>query len=198
VGIFKNQIPRLRRQKWANVQMFADEMIALLSSDAPIEIDSPIVINNDTNQSPITINNHSNSDDDITINRYPEPPIDLPEIPPFDFPDGVGDVIIIHINDDGIEVEDAPADDPSNPTPRPSSTPSGGGGLPGVVVSGTGDSYEVDVYEDGLDLPATRRTVRQLQIDSSETIPEGTWAVVNKMTLPSGEDFYFMQVAVFL
>lgn len=191
MGIFKNQIPRLRRQKWKDVQLFADEMIALLSSDAPIEIDSPVVISNTTDQAPLTINNHSNSDDDITINRYPEPPIDLPEIPPFDFPEDVGDVIVIHINEDGIESEEAPADDPTDVSPRPSRS-SGGGGFPGVVVSGgPGASYQVDVYESGLSQAPTRRTVTQLSIASDETIAAGTWTLVGTVNSE-----YFMQVPV--
>lgn len=188
MGIFKNQIPRLRRQKWKDVQTFADEMIALLSSDAPIQIDSPVVINNTTDQSPLTINNYSNSDDDVTINRYPEPPVQLPEFPPFDFPDGVGDVIIIHINEDGVDVDDAPANDPTDTTPRPETT-SGGGGFPGQVVSGgPGDEYTVNVYESGLNSPPTLRTVTQLSIHEDATIPADTWVMVGKV----GEE-YFMQ-----
>ena len=64
----------------------------------------------------------------------------------------------------------------------------------GEIVSGSGDTYTVNVYENGLSSGAVTRSVRQLQIDSGDTIPAGTWAMIGK-----GKDgSYFMQVPVWL
>jgi len=71
----------------------------------------------------------------------------------------------------------------------------GGGGVPGQVVSGgPGDTYQVNIFENGVSAGATATvTVKQLQIDPAETIPAGTWAIVSK----SGSG-YVMQVPVWL
>jgi len=58
---------------------------------------------------------------------------------------------------------------------------------PGVVVSGTGDTYRVRLYPNGLNDASSggstlTETVKQLQIATAETIPAGTWALVWRYT----------------
>lgn len=191
MAIFRKQSIRLLREKWTDPQNLAEEIFGILNSDEPIEIDGPVTINNNTDQSPLTINNYSNSDDDVTINRYPDDPPDLPNYPPPP-PMDTGDVITIHINQDGIDRDRKPPNDPGPPTSDP--LPGGGGGFPGQVVSGgPGDTYTVNVYENGLNQPFAARTVIQLQIHDDATIPAGTWALIGKV----GNE-YFMQVPVWL
>jgi hypothetical protein len=70
----------------------------------------------------------------------------------------------------------------------------GGGGIPGEVVSGSGDTYTVTIYPNGLLGTTENVTVTQLQIDAGETIPAGTWAIVTQM----GDGEYAMVVPVWL
>jgi len=70
----------------------------------------------------------------------------------------------------------------------------GGGGVIVQVVSGTGDTYLCDFFEDGPGEPATRQeNVTQLQILGSEEIPAGTWAIATEVA-----GAYYMQVSVWL
>jgi hypothetical protein len=58
----------------------------------------------------------------------------------------------------------------------------------GKVVSGTGNTYKVDIYGNGDTQPATMPgvTVTIPQIDSAETIPPGTWLnPIFQFTIPS-------------
>ncbi len=69
-----------------------------------------------------------------------------------------------------------------------------GGGIPCKILSGTGDTYLVDLYENGVDKPATKQVeVIQLQIDEAEQIPEGTWTFASKI-----KERYYVQVSVWL
>jgi hypothetical protein len=191
MGIFKKQSIRLRREKWQNADELAEEIYGILNSDEPIEITSPVTINNTTGAPGLTINQHGDTDQGMVINRFPEPPTQFPDIPPFDFPDGVGTQIVIVINGDGtISTGSGPPGTTINTTTIETG---GGGGFPGVVVSGSGDTYEVDVYESGLNESPTRRTVTQLQIAEDAEIPAGTWAMIGS----AGESM-FMQVPVWL
>lgn len=70
----------------------------------------------------------------------------------------------------------------------------GGGGVPGKVLSGTGSTYQVQLYPNGPSAAAGATvSVKQLQIDSGATIPVNTWAIV---TLAGAQ--YCMQVPVWL
>lgn len=78
----------------------------------------------------------------------------------------------------------------------------GGGGVPGKVLSGgPGDTYQVEIYPGGLSVlnqdgsiqGATVVTAKQLQIDSGETIPAGTFALITK-----AGGVYYMQVPVWV
>ena len=69
-----------------------------------------------------------------------------------------------------------------------------GGSIPGKILSGTVDTYQVQLYPNGKAAAAGLTvTVKQLQIDPAATIPPGTWAMVSKTGL-----VYSMQVPIFL
>jgi hypothetical protein len=192
MGIFRKQSMRLRREDWSSPLELAEEIYAILNSDEPIEIDGRVIINNDGDSTPLTINQYGGDGDIIEISRRDEPPVQFPELPPLEF-DGPGDFTVTIIDESG-EVSTDTTQDGSTPSPQPRPDSGGGGGFPGKVVSGgPGVSYEVDVYESGLSAAPTRRTVRQLQIHESESVPADTWALVGKV----GEE-YFMQVPVWL
>jgi hypothetical protein len=83
------------------------------------------------------------------------------------------------------------------------------GCYPGVIVSKSeGNTYNVNVYENGLDKDPVSRVVKQLQISDGETIPAGTWVVVivNRFLQPKTnpqdpnvyESEWSMQTAVWL
>jgi hypothetical protein len=66
----------------------------------------------------------------------------------------------------------------------------GGGGYPGTVVSGTGNTYQVQINPgSGAELKVV--TVTQVQIDPTATIPVGTGVIVVLLG-----QVYFMQAAV--
>lgn len=66
--------------------------------------------------------------------------------------------------------------------------------VPGQISSGTGSTYNVNLFENGSTNASTRTvSVKQLQISGSETIPAGTWVVVYQV----GTEF-FMQTPVWL
>lgn len=56
----------------------------------------------------------------------------------------------------------------------------------GLVVSGTGKTYQVDLYEAGPDADATERvTAKVPQLATGETIPAGTWIAAVHRTVVS-------------
>lgn len=75
--------------------------------------------------------------------------------------------------------------------------PLGSGGNATIVqiTSGTGQSYLVDIFGDGPSNPATDTSIAalQLQIDATDTIPAGTWAIAVQV----GGNWY-IQVGVFV
>lgn len=68
------------------------------------------------------------------------------------------------------------------------------GGIPGTIVSGTGDTYLVSIPNSGVVGGTKNVTVKQLQIDPDATIPVGTSVVV---FIGTGGT-YFMAVPVWL
>lgn len=73
--------------------------------------------------------------------------------------------------------------------------------FPGVVTGGSGDTYTVSIYKNGLAQPPESVSVKQLQI-SADTVPTGTWALIaeGKKVVPPGQDDkeYTMQVPVWV
>lgn len=77
--------------------------------------------------------------------------------------------------------------------------PSGKNVYPGRVVSGAADTYVVAIYKNGFTGTPTNVTVKQLQIDITDTIPPNTWALVAEGSKADGTGVeYTMQVPVFL
>lgn len=75
----------------------------------------------------------------------------------------------------------------------------------GKIVSGTGDTYQVQLYTSGKDtvpLTPSTVTVKQLQIDASEQIPVNTWVIVVLGAKDNGDGTttpeYTMQVPVYI
>lgn len=185
----RDQAPRLIRERWADVNEFAEEMFAIWTSDKGVTMDGPVTINNSTGGSSLTINQGDIGETTITINNNPTP-------------GGPGDTTVINntyitniYGDGGIEGFPDPPPGPEAPQPGTGQPAGGGGGggggFPGVVVSGSGDTYQVAVRLTSLTSTPVTKTVKQLSIDASETIPAGTAVVVNLV----GAD-YFMQVPV--
>ncbi len=69
----------------------------------------------------------------------------------------------------------------------------GGGAIPGIVTGGSGDTYTMTIYPDGTDQAGQSVQVKQLQIDSGETIPVDSWELVSKIG-----DVYYVQFPVWL
>mgnify|MGYP000909049653 CR=1 FL=1 len=193
MGFLKRQSIRLMRESWHDANELAEEMRAIFNSEEPIVFDQPITINNNTGEPAITINNGGNGPT-IEINNNPTPPIQFPDYPPITIPDFPEIPPTIIYNNDGTIV-----DGDGEPVDQGGTVSGGGGGgFPGLVVSGSGDLYEVDVYERGTGEPPTRRFVRIMQIDEDATIPAGTGLLVARVTNGSNVFEYYSQVAVWL
>lgn len=103
---------------------------------------------------------------------------DQPDIPPT----GPGLTVVgVLGNDPSGDVP--PRGEPGGPAPL-----SGGGNVSlGRVVSGSGDTYVVDLYGAGSGMPATARVVATVpQIDPAAVIPEGTWLAAVHAFIPDG------------
>jgi hypothetical protein len=71
----------------------------------------------------------------------------------------------------------------------------GGNAFPGFVISGSGNKYLCRIYPDGFSTTTTKDVlVTQMQIDPTETIPTGTFAIV----LLGKDKKYTMQVPVWI
>jgi hypothetical protein len=156
VGFLREQSTRLLREDGWSAQGLADELFAIFNAEVPFTIDGPVVIVNTDNAPAITIDQAGPLDTVFEIRRPGIPSVQLPDIPPLTL--GGDDIPNGHprdtrIGSDGFVV-------------------GGGGGIPGVVVSGTGDTYQV-LLRDGRTV-----TVTQLQIDPTATIPAGSAAFV--------------------
>lgn len=204
MGFFRDQASRLLREKWANPSMLAEELYAMFTGDEPINIDSPVTITAGPNSTvpPLTVRNYGDDPAMIQLQRQQFPPIDFPAFPPIPS-EGVGDVTYVNQYGDGTSErfdDPPPQPKPAKPVPgtgTPVVNPGGGGGsFPAVVTTGgPGNSYQCDVYLDGLANSPTSLPVRQLQIAGDATIPAGTFAVVSVVGTGAAK-MYFMQVPV--
>lgn len=191
MGLFRDQASRLLRERWPDANLLAEELYAMFTSDVPVSIDSPVIITSTNGAPPLTLRNFGTGDGAIQIIKQGPPQVVLPEIPPLDF-SGVGEENVTNVYDDG-ETETFGGEEGARGTGTNPNSGGGGGGFPGKVLSGSGSSYQVAVYESGLSSEPTTRTVTQLSIAEGEVVPADTWALVGQ----SGEA-YFMQVPVWL
>lgn len=76
----------------------------------------------------------------------------------------------------------------------------GGGGILGLVTSGSGDTYQVDLYANGKNSASTASvTVLIPQIADDEDIPDGTWiGGIMQVTSDAGTTEYWYQPPVWL
>lgn len=83
---------------------------------------------------------------------------------------------------------------PTAPTP----TSTSGGGIPGQIQSGSGTSYQVKIFPNGLSKASKTVTATCLQIASSETIPVGTWVSIlnTKTATTGGTDEYWFNIGI--
>jgi hypothetical protein len=191
MGFMRDQASRLIRERWGDVNEFAEEMYAIWTADKGVTFDGPVTINNSTGGSSVIINQGSIGDTTITINNNPGPrPSPIPGNTT-----NITNSYVTNIYGDGtIEQFPTPPPAPAIPTPGSGTNPGGGGGgFPGKVLSGSGTSYQVAVYEAGLSSAPITRTVTQLSILATESIPANTWTLVGKVGTS-----YFMQVPVWL
>lgn len=188
-SIFGNQVERLLRTQWTDPQSLAEELFAIMSAPAPTQQTTQVAGPNPT--SPIQIpgytppnSNPANFGDNsyspsFTVNY----PAGVSGSNSQQFPSTVinggtifnGPVTFIDGNLPNILLP--------NGQLTPFSSSSGGGGSSGggaalaQVTSGTGDSYQCNIFANGSTAAATQTGVRVTiaQIDPSETLPAGTW-----------------------
>lgn len=180
MGFLKKQAARLMREKWPNAQLLAEELIAMFNSEEPIELDGPVIINNNSTEPAITINQGGASNISIQIKNSPVP-FPKYDIPPIDFADIVNVYTTNIYNNGSVE------------SPQKKDDEESGKAYAAVVTGGSGDTYEVSVYKNGLTLAPVTATAKQLQIHPTETIPAGTWTIVVQ-----SDGGYYMQVPVWL
>ena len=86
--------------------------------------------------------------------------------------------IIPKTKDDSTDIQKK--DSTGNPKDEEASSP---GGIPAKIVSGTNDTYVVDLYQNGVEANKTARvTAKCVQIATGETIPVATWVSVTKFS----------------
>lgn len=201
MGIFAKQVLRLRRKKWTDINEFAEEVYTILNSDDPIEIDSPVIITNNTNNSPLTIRNYGANDNAINIqrqetinNNFSNDFTDRRTYGEYEYTNIYNNGTIETWSDDaGIDRELSDPPKKGTGDPVPSTQGAGGGGIPAKVVSGSGTTYIMQIYTDGTGEPFTTATVTQLQAFASSSFPAGTWTLVS---LINGT--YYMQLPIWL
>jgi hypothetical protein len=177
MSIFGDQSERLLRETWASPSELAEELYAMFGVNTPLQIQGPVEITNTT----------------------PGPALTVKQLGAFDaggFPPGLkpDDPAAISLQFPGLSPTPADVSPPVTQQNITQNTlkPGGGGGVPGQIVSGSGDTYDVDLYEKGVAAGVTKTvSVTQLQIDPAETINAGTWTLVTQ-----AGDGYFMQVPV--
>lgn len=164
--MFGEQAIRIRREAWqiygrdgkpdiVKLQQFAEEISAILENTAEL-----------THYGPLNIYGPQNS-------NATKGPLSL-------FP--IGDQPAISIikqdgtrSDIGQDGTVSEIDEDGNGTPR------SGGGLAGKVVSGSGTSYVVDLYESSLTTASQRVSASAPYLNSTETIPAGDWVSLTRI-----------------
>jgi hypothetical protein len=195
--MFGSQLLRLLREKWNSPKELAEELYAMLQDGNPVETAGGLTLSNIPGVAPLTLK-----------------PSDFGTQPAISFGTAADDPAIGWQADDAGIAFDGPAfqfnvmDDGI-----PSTYDVGGntkapnnivnkitvkltaGGYPGKVMSGTGDTYQVQIYPTGLSGPSQTVSVKQLSIAEAAEIKAGTWTFVTKTTLDK-KDFFYMQVPV--
>jgi hypothetical protein len=161
-----DQAIRLKRTRWKDPQILAEELFLILLQDQA----------NDPGPTNITFPDDSNTQAPFEI--IPDP-LDGFLLPDLELP-------LPNPNPAELE-QDAPEEVDQAGTRRRKRTKTITQVLrtvmPGVVTDGSGDTYACTLYPNGPDEDGVAVTgVKQLQIDSGETIPTGTWGMVFRFT----------------
>lgn len=167
MGILADQRFRLLREEWDNPLDLAQELYAMFGADGPLQIDGPVQIKNNTDAPAVSIDSagvDGGGADVFNITRGRDPDVAFSDVLP-----GV-----------------------STPAAAAAGGGSGGGGVPCKVVSGTGSTYVVTLYPNGV-TAGGNVTATQLQIASDETIPPDSWGFA---VLVGGR--YFIQFPVWM
>jgi hypothetical protein len=162
------QRERLMKMDWSKAtELLALEIYEMLGPDVPLSHNAPLTLTAPKDVAPLAFSADSPL---FSVSRNGQKLADIV------FQDG--------------QLQAQPVDgSPSSAPPKPP-VPAV---MPGVVQGGSGDTYSVTVYPKGTGAAGQTVTVKQLQINSVETIPAGTWALVTK-----NGGAYTMQVNVWL
>jgi hypothetical protein len=164
---------RLLKKSWTADQL-AQELYAMFDPEAPLFHEGPIELRRRDDQPFFTLSNFAPGDILFNVNgaggRH------------------YGDVIL---GDDGLGLL------PEGETQLVgigTTVQGGSGGIPGAIVSGSGDTYQVTLYENGITEDATKTVeVKQLQI-TGDDLDAGTEVVVYL----GSDGVYFMQHPVWV
>jgi hypothetical protein len=162
---------RLLSKRWVDAVELSEELFAMMNDMIPLEQRAPVTffMGDNATQPAITVLNSG----------------DIPSIA-FRQKDGT---LSGGINNKG-DLVDPKGNPKQTETARPSPAADLSGIYAGTVVSGTGDTYTVQLFNDDGSSKGNF-TVKQLKIDPAETIKPGERAIVGTR----GTTF-FMQVAV--
>lgn len=167
--MFDDQLIRLLREKWPNATLLAEELFAILSANRPTLTNNPLVIDNpEPNQPAIIIRQSGDSPFAFQI-QSPDPTQ----------PTGVATQ---NINNQG-----QPVDEDGNPES------SGGGTFPGQVVSGSGTTYLVKIYENGTGVSASQTVSARIGNlpDPNVVLAADTWVIVMQLSNGRYEAMFF-------
>lgn len=163
--MFGEQALRLLRTKWRNATSLAQEIYAIISNPKiPLYTEGPIIIQRGASgETPLQFRGFSEGEPVIEIDRGDRDPIE------------------ITIGEEGFELpleEDEIEDE---------QTGDGGNVFPGEVVSGSGETYQVEII-DGDTVEATC-----LGISDEDEVPAGT-----SVMLTAHNDTYYFTVPLWL
>lgn len=170
MGMFTDEVPRLLKKKWTSPQELAEEIFALLSSDTPIKIDSPVELTgNPQGVPPLTIINQT------TTRNQPVDPIVT--------------------RTGGLTTPDVPLPDGTTPLAT-AATGTGGNAFAGRVVGKvSGTLYTCQIWGDALSgSPGGTVSVSMLNLDGEATLKSGSYLVVLRL----GANTYYGFPNVFL
>jgi hypothetical protein len=159
--MFHREAVRLLRDGWSSTKALAEELYAILQKQIPLFHEAPVTITTEGDEAPLVLRNFG-EDGPIMVVKGP----------------GNTDVGGLYIRDgklkvlqgkNGVDGEDAPG--------------TGGGGVPGKVLSGSGESYSVALYGNGpASAPTSNASVIIPGVAAGESIPEGTWVTVTELS----------------
>lgn len=156
--MFDDEAIRLIREKWPNPTMLAEEIYSILMAQRPTLTNSPIIITNEGDQTPLIIRNLGDAPLAIQItSKDPTSPTGHKTV---------------GIDNDG------------NTTPAPTTeTPTtGGSAVPGQVVSGSGTSYSVKLFENGTSVAFSQQVPVTVANIADGNLAAGDWIMVTLLS----------------